>query len=299
LLGLLEEQDEERIEVRLLSDPGYVEEFDIAVDELTDQYVAGEVQGKEREEMKQYFFASAERREKLKIAAALKQRTTEHSHKGRRWFHSPQLRIAASILIVFGLAFGLYRVITTRQSGSEFDKGLVALRTAYGEQRPIEARISELPHARFAETRRGATPDSSVQDQLRLAELHFAQALKDKPTPEAHHELGKVYLAQGKYDQALSQFQESLKSDQNDAQVYNDIGVAWLEKGDFNLSLDSLNKALALDGNSLDALFNRALVYDKLHRTDEAKTAWNEYLKRDSSSPWSEEAHRHLNSYNP
>lgn len=277
-----------------MSDPDYGEEFDIVVDELTDQYVAGEVQGKEREDMEQYFFAAPERREKLRIAAALKARTEQVEVGRRRWVPSRDLRIAASILIVAGLSFGIYWAIVSRESGSEFDRGVAALRTAYSEQRPTEARVSDLPHARFPESRRGAAPDSAMQDQLRRAELHLVEAVKDNQTPAAHHALGKVYLAQGKYDEALSEFAESLKANQNSAQIYNDIGVAQLEKGDFTHSLDSFNKALQLDANFLDSLFNRALCYEKLSRTAEAKADWNEYLKRDSSSPWSEEARRHL-----
>jgi len=57
----------------LLSDPVYIEEFDVVVDELTDQYVAGEVPDAEREQMERHFFASPARREKLRIAAALKE----------------------------------------------------------------------------------------------------------------------------------------------------------------------------------------------------------------------------------
>ena len=54
--------------------------------------------------------------------------------------------------------------------------------------------------------------------------------------------------------------------------------------------------ALQLDGNLLEALFNRALCYEKQSRSDEAKADWNEYLKRDSTSPWADEARRHLTS---
>ena len=135
-----------------------------------------------------------------------------------------------------------------------------------------------------------------MADQLRRAQLHLEQAVKDKPAPEAHHALGKVYLAQGKLDEAIREFERSLSGNQNQAQVYNDLGVAWLEKSDFNRSLESFNKALQLDGDSLEALFNRALCYEKQSRFDEAKTDWNEYLKRDSTSAWADEARRHLTS---
>jgi len=276
------------VEVRLLSDPVYTEEFDVIVNELTDQYVAGAVQGAERDQMERYFFASSARREKLRIAAALKER---QQSRAKTWLPSPQLRIAASILIVVGLAFGIWWALKSGES--EFDKGLLALQTAYREQRPIEPRVSELPYSRF-ETTRGSAADDQRKEDLRRAQLHLEEAKREKPTPEAHHALGKVYLAQGKYDEAIGEFEQALNGRRSQVQIYNDLGAAWLQKGDFNRSLDSFNKALHLDGNSLEALFNRALCYQKQSRLEEAKTAWNEYLKRDSTSAWADEARRYL-----
>lgn len=280
------------MEVRLLSDPVYTEEFDVVVNELTDQYITGEVQGAEREQMERHFFASPARREKLRIAAALKERQQANR---KRWLASPEMRIAASILIVVGLAFGAFWGLRGDDS-SELNKGLAALQTAYGQQRPIEARVSALPHSPYAGSTRGTQADEQRKDDLRRAQLHLEQAVKDKPTPEAHQALGKVYLAQGKFDEAIREFEQALSGSKNQAQVYNDLGVALLEKGDFNRSLESLNKALQLDGNLQEALFNRALCYEKLSRPNEAKADWNEYLKRDSTSPWADEARRHLTS---
>ena len=289
LLGRLKEDDEERIEIRLMSDPVYIEEFDIVVNDLTDQFVAGAVQGEEREQMERYFFASPARREKLRIAAALKERQQAGT---KRWLPSRELRVAASILIIVGLTFGIWWAL--RGGESELDKGLAALQTAYAGQRPIEPRVSALPYSRFSGTTRGSRVDEQGNNDLRLAELHLEQAVREKPTPEAHHALGKVYLAQGKFDEAIREFEQSLSGSRNQAQVYNDLGVAQLEKGDFNHSIDSFNKALQLDGNLLDALFNRALCYEKQSRSDDAKAAWNEYLKHDSTSPWADEARQHL-----
>jgi len=74
LLGQLEEADEERLELRLLTDPAFSEEFDTIVDELADEYVANELQGEERKRVEQYFLTSAERRNKVKFAAELLER---------------------------------------------------------------------------------------------------------------------------------------------------------------------------------------------------------------------------------
>jgi tetratricopeptide (TPR) repeat protein len=291
LLGQLHEPDEDRVETRLLSDRQYGEEFDIVVSELTDQYVAGEIQGPERDQMERYFFASPARREKLRIAAALKE-YKQHVRGGKRWVPSRELKVAASILIVFGLAFAVWWILKG-DADLELKKGLAALQDAYREQRAVEPRVSALAYAPFS-VRRGPEVDNSINDDLRRAELHLGQAVKDKPGPETYHALGKVYLAQGKPDEAIKQFEESLKGNQNNAQVYNDLGVAWLQKGDFNRSLDNFNKALQVDGNLQEALFNRALAYEKQSRKEEAKADWREYLKRDSSSPWAGEARQHL-----
>ena len=272
----------------MLSDPVYIEELDVVVDELTDRYVAGEVQDAERQQMEQHFFAAPARREKLRIAAALKERQQTNR---RRWLSSPELRIAASILIIAGLTFGIW---WARRGGeSEFDKGLAALQTASAGQRTIEARVSALPYSTYSQTRGNSVNDQRT-DNLRRAQLHLEQAVKEKPTPEAHHVLGKVYLAQGRLDEAIKEFDQSINGSKAPAQNFNDLGVAWLEKGDYNRSLDSFNKALQLDGSLQEALFNRALAYEKQSRFDEAKTDWNEYLKRDSTSPWADEARRHL-----
>ncbi len=290
LLGRLGEQDEERVEVRLLTDQAFGEELDIAVNELTDQYVTGEVQGSERAEMERYFFAAPERRQKLRVAEALKQR--QQLHPKKHWQPIQLLKIAASILIVAGLNYGAWQMFKSGPSGSEMDQGLAALQNAYQTQRPFEARISGLPHGEYSSTR-GSEKDGS-QAELRRAELYLDQAAEDKPGPEVQHALGKVYLAQGNVDAAIKQFEEVLKAQPHNAQIYNDLGVAWMQKGDLNRSLESLNKALELDNNSLEALFNRALCYERLSRTEEAKADWREYLKRDPSSPWAKDARQKL-----
>jgi hypothetical protein len=74
LLGQLEEADEERLELRLLTDPAFGEEFDTIVDEITDQYVGKELEGEEQKRVEQYFLKSAERQTKAQFAGELLQR---------------------------------------------------------------------------------------------------------------------------------------------------------------------------------------------------------------------------------
>lgn len=282
-----------------MTEPEFAEEFDIAVDDLTDAYVAGEIQGEDRERAERYFFKSPERQNKLKYALALK----AYKSRPAKWWASPQLRIAASILIIVGVSFGVWRAFNNE---SELDKGRLALVAAYRDRRTTESRISTVPHSPYSQTR-GGTVDDAASDNLRRAELHLSEAVKDTPSAATHHALGQVYFAERRFDLALEQFDASLKYDQNNPQVYNDIGVTLLEKAsssanppppsaqeELHRALDNFNKALQLAPNLSDATFNRALVYEKLSRREEAKAEWRNYLNRDSSSPWALEARRHL-----
>ncbi|HKS11093.1 MAG TPA: hypothetical protein VJS13_16200 [Pyrinomonadaceae bacterium] len=71
LLGQLGEPDEERLEMRLLTEPAFVEEFDMMVDEIMASYVTGQFAGKEKEQVERYFLQSPERRQKLEFMAEL------------------------------------------------------------------------------------------------------------------------------------------------------------------------------------------------------------------------------------
>jgi hypothetical protein len=71
LLGQLEEEDQERLELRLLTDPSFGEEFDTIVDEVTDQYVNNEFTDEERERIEKYFLTTPERQQKLEFATEL------------------------------------------------------------------------------------------------------------------------------------------------------------------------------------------------------------------------------------
>ena len=71
LLGQLEEAEQERIELQLLTDPSFGEEFDTVVDELTDQYVRNELSDDERKRAEKHFLNTPERRQKLAFATEL------------------------------------------------------------------------------------------------------------------------------------------------------------------------------------------------------------------------------------
>lgn len=74
LLGQLEQTAAERLELRLLTDAAFGEEFDVIVNEITDEYVGNELHGDDRKRVQQYFLRSIERQNKLRFASELLER---------------------------------------------------------------------------------------------------------------------------------------------------------------------------------------------------------------------------------
>ena len=67
LLGQLAEADEELVELRLMSDPAFSEEFDIVVDEIATLYVSWYFKGDEKTQVEQYFLRIPQRRAKVQF----------------------------------------------------------------------------------------------------------------------------------------------------------------------------------------------------------------------------------------
>jgi CHAT domain-containing protein len=86
------------------------------------------------------------------------------------------------------------------------------------------------------------------------------------------------------------------------ARVWSDLAAATytdaVERGGdparFTSALDAADHALRLDDRCPEALFNRALILERLGMDREACDAWERYLAIDTRSAWRREAQRHL-----
>jgi CHAT domain-containing protein len=313
LLGQLSESDEE-VELRLLTDADYAEEFGIIENELIDQYVEGVLTEDERIQFEQYFLKAIQRRDKLSFAASLRKAAHERpldipvSSKKihARWYsYSPvYLRVAAVIIVVVGLGTGIWLLLIRR---SDEGRGLADLRAAYKNQRLIESRITKLDYAPLAITRGQERPNID-EVALRRAELQLLKDLDENRDAKAHHALGRFYLAGSQLDKAIEQLEIAAKQEPNDAQTHSDLGAALLEKGKaelsgpdsgksleyFSRSLEEIRKANDLDGSLLEALYNRAIIRQYLMLPRQAEEDWRRYLEKDPNSKWADEARQNL-----
>lgn len=322
LLADLAEPQRQAFEERLLSDDWVLEELQVVEDELVDDYLKDKLDAEERGRFESIFLATPERQDKLRFGRAfmhyVSSQTTDKPIPSVKppttwWsqlFASPARAVVYAFLIV-GVALATWQIFFRE---SDVERGLVALNAAYREQRPLEARISKFEYAPYSVTR-GPGTDRVNESELRRAELTLITAVKNKPSPAVHHALGKVYLTRKEFDKALEQFEEALKGDPSNAQIYADLGAAYLEKGKLEIerqeadktsaepgraleylgrSLGSLNRALELNPILAEALFNRALCYEYMSLPRQAAENWRQYLAKDPRSQWAQEAQRHL-----
>ena len=316
LLGQLTEHEREQLEKRMMTDSELYDQMLLAEDQMVEDYIQGQLSGRDREAFEASYLSTADGREQVSFDQALRKYIAAKAMarapapakvvSGKfAWRQQASFgtyaRLAAAI-IVLGIGFGIWRIFFYQ---SEVSKGMAALAYAYREQRPVEARISGFTYAPAVNTRGGE--EKVDRDARNRAERILLDAKFEDPGSASRHALGKLYLAEGKFDDAIELFEEAVKEDPNNAQLHSDYGAALLEKGrsmqkkdpgsgvqQFAQSLSNLTRAIELKDSLLEARFNLALLYEDMKLIPEAKEQWRRYLQRDSTSEWAGEANRNL-----
>jgi tetratricopeptide (TPR) repeat protein len=141
----------------------------------------------------------------------------------------------------------------------------------------------------------------------------FEQELKKKPDiADNHFYLGRFFLAQKKYKKANTHFQKAVKLEPGSDkyhfwlgvsngglnnnqlemknysktielnprhfQAYTYLGHNLFRSKKYMLSLESYNHALSIKSDNPSALYNSALILNRLKRIPEAKSAFKQYL---------------------
>lgn len=317
LLGQLSDEDREEFERRYFSDEELFEELQGAEDDLIDDFLSGNLSQADVDMFQRNFLVGRKRERQLRVGKAWRNFAAAHAGEkppksvktSNSWQFFLQYvpRLGAVAGLVVAAAVGVWQLIP-----SQVDKALYALNTAYKQERPLQSRITKFDYAPYDVTR-GSDSGNVNQNELSEAELKLVEIVNRKPTAEAHHGLGKVFLAKKEFDKAIEQFELALKQETDNPQIYADLGAALLEKGkleivsarsdsaksgkgveSFARSLTNLNKALELDQNLLEALYNRALLHEAMVLLPQAEEDWRKYLEKDPSSKWANEARERL-----
>lgn len=304
---IADEAERERIEELLFSDQDFCAQVELTEDEIINDYVLGRLRDADVRSFEQTLQTDPERRLKLKVTKGLMERarikdleTMQSRSSPVNWlsqfFRRPAYAGAFAVLLIAAVGLTIY---LTRRSGGD---DLAELRSLYQQSRPTETRISGFGYAPISQLR--GAPDPAEQNHLRLIENKLIVAAEKSPNANTLHALGVFHETQLDHVKAIKEFEAALKFNDNDARIQNDLGSALFELANAGpkekkleelvQSLEQFTRATQLDGNLLEALFNKSLALQELQLPREAKESWMLYLQRDPSSPWAAEARKNL-----
>ena len=308
LLGRVSDETTlEGVEELLFTDEDFCSQVALAEDGIINDYVFGRLNDADAESFQATLTSDPERRFKLELTQALREKALATALNKvedkpsffaslKAFFRQPMYVGAFATLVIAVIAVTVY----VGRKGNE--DALAELRTVYQQARPTETRISEFGYAPLSQLR-GAT-ESGVQPRLRRIENNLIEATEKNSNAQTHHALGVFYLTQQKYRDAIREFESALKLGDKSAKIHNDLGAAHFELAktepkekkleDMGRSLEEFTTATELDGNFLEALFNKSLALEELGSPRQAKDSWTLYLQKDSTSRWAEEARKHL-----
>jgi CHAT domain-containing protein len=221
----------------------------------------------------------------------------------RPWFRrSTALAGIAASLLAAGLV-GIAFLKGGLGAGDGRSPAFRELVKAVGNRRPVEARLTGgFAWGPVPSPKRGVTAQRDADAYLiQGAAGGVMKAMEGRETPEAFGALGTAQLIVGKTDEAVAALEEAVRLSPQDARLLSDLSAVYLERAktsgraeDLPKALEAASKAVELEPKLLEARFNRALAFDALHFVREARAAWEEYLKADGGSDWSNEVRRRL-----
>ena len=174
---------------------------------------------------------------------------------------------------------------------------------AYSEQRPIELRFPGASYGPVRQERGVSGPNRSRMDEppeLLQAETQIARGLARHPQDAGWLQAkARADLFEGSYQSAIELLQQAEPARPEDASLKIDLATAYYERAgtrsdpaeraaDYELALQALNSVLSSNPNDLVALFNRAVVRQRLRRYSEAIADWERYLQIEPAGQWAD-----------
>jgi tetratricopeptide (TPR) repeat protein len=166
----------------------------------------------------------------------------------------------------------------------EYDEGI----------QTFSARVNENPEDSTAHYYLGRLLLAKEKTREAMPNLQKASALNPENaeyhfwTGVAHWGLGESVMERARYTRALE-----LNPRNVPAHVY--IGHNYQDNGEYLQALEHYTTALKLDSDHPEALYNSALVLQKLGKSQEEVQAWKAYLDRYPDGPLARNAAQYLN----
>jgi len=207
-----------------------------------------------------------------------------------KWIMTPAAAAAACALLALGIGGALY---AKRDTPGKVEK---LLAQAYTEKRTIKMRWPGAKHGTYSVLRGSsaqAIPYALMQVEVVLENRTQAQLRSGKwDRARAEKE-----IAVGNLDSSAAILEPALRSGLASIESKLDLAMAYFLQGErdrnserYEKSLEILDVILQQQPENTVALFNRALVYERLGRLEQAEKDWKTFLKIEPDEAWLNEA---------
>jgi tetratricopeptide (TPR) repeat protein len=217
------------------------------------------------------------------------------AERGRpRWRWAAWAAAAACLLVTIGAV--TFWVLHSKTGSVE-----ALLAQAYTGRRPFDLRLQDSGYAGVRLERGGSPSAFDKPAALATAEAEINSRMGRGPRPDWTHYQGIAELLEMQPDAAIESLEAARNLAPEDIGILTDLAVAYAFRGevekrpaDFAIALDLLGKAVRRDPKNARAVFNDALVSEKLALYEQAIRDWKRYLEMDGVSGWAAEARRRL-----
>jgi len=205
---------------------------------------------------------------------------------------SVAVAVICAVIVVF-----LWSRALRRQSPDDL------LAQAYSEQRTIELRIPLARHAPMrVERSEGGRSRLNAPAALLDVEAQAKRRLSANPEDPLWLGIsGNTELLEWNYDAAIARFSKALDSQPEQSTLRLGLASAYSERAeslgrpaDYALAAETLGKLLASEPDNALALFNRALIMERMYLFSQAVNDWEHYLRVDPTGDWAAEARERL-----
>lgn len=240
-----------------------------------------------------------QRRLASRLGAVPKDQSQKTAGVASRWnriFVLPRLAFAAGLLIVVTLTTWIGISLLRPPSPD------LLLAEAYTERRTLEVRIAGAKHAPIRVQRGTGSSNLDQPTSLLKAEALIGDSLRKSPNdPRWLAARGRADLLDGNYESAINTLGRSLELQPNGSESLTDLASAYFERAealdrpiDYGTAIELLSKVLVKSPQDSVALFNRALICERMFLYTQAVNDWENYLRVDPQGEWAEEARTRL-----
>ena len=112
--------------------------------------------------------------------------------------------------------------------------------------------------------------------------LSLGEAFAVEPIDQGKVDAGKILYQQGRYDEALTTFQQAVSEEKKSAPAHYWLGRAWFALGDYDEALKAFRRTVQLNKNWASGHVGMGIVYARLpNRRLDARNAYRRALKID------------------